>query len=360
MRRKRQRSLSRSGSLSRGRSRAGRRPGWGRSRRGDRLGWCAGPARPRSEVRRRTPVVARGPRRSCGPRRRGGRPRSRPRPAACCAAGLGRRVRLAGHRLRLEAGHVLDARERQQLPGLGRVEEPVGLTRRPRRARAQRDRGDPVAVGLGGHRRVLEQDVRRPAAVRREHRLEHRERDARLVAEPRHEAGARVELRRQPAPRRSAGSGAVVRADAVAQRAVGRGDAEPLDPGVLVGRHGLAGELAADPVGRLGQHDRAPGPPRPARRRPRRARRRRSGRRRGARTGGANGQAGPGSATIVEAGRGAQLGDLRGQRRDLALELLDAVVVGARRRRGRRRAGTAPGRGVARGPSSRSSLSRCA
>ena len=35
--------------------------------------------------------------------------------------------------------------------------------------------------------------------------------------------------------------------------------AELLDPGVLVRRHGLAGELPAEPVGLLGEHDAAPG-----------------------------------------------------------------------------------------------------
>ena len=47
---------------------------------------------------------------------------------------------------------------------------------------------------------------------------------------------------------------AVVRADPVAQRAVGRGAAAALDPAVLVGRHGLARELPAEPVGRLREH----------------------------------------------------------------------------------------------------------
>ena len=52
---------------------------------------------------------------------------------------------------------------------------------------------------------------------------------------------------------------AVVRADRLAQGAVARGAAEVLDPRVLVERHGLARELAAEPVGLLAQHDaRAP------------------------------------------------------------------------------------------------------
>ena len=53
--------------------------------------------------------------------------------------------------------------------------------------------------------------------------------------------------------------------------------AELLDPRVLVGRHGLGGELAADPVGRLGENDgrdRLATPPEPRHSRP--AHRRRS------------------------------------------------------------------------------------
>jgi hypothetical protein len=49
--------------------------------------------------------------------------------------------------------------------------------------------------------------------------------------------------------------GAVVRADAVAQPAVAPRASEPLDPGVLVERHRLTGELAAEPARLLDQHD---------------------------------------------------------------------------------------------------------
>src|SRR5690606_10455767 len=48
-------------------------------------------------------------------------------------------------------------------------------------------------------------------------------------------------------------------ADAVAQLAIGAGDAELLDPGMLIGRHGLARELAAEPVEFLGENDGAAG-----------------------------------------------------------------------------------------------------
>ena len=173
------------------------------------------------------------------------------------------RVRLAGHRLRLEAGHALGGGERQEVAALRRVEEPVGHHHRVLAAPAQRHRGDAVAVGLGRHRRVLEPQV----DAARQHRLEHGERDARLVPEPGDEAGARIEVRETAGGVGERGVLAVVGADAVAQRAVARGAAVRLDPGVLVGRHRLAGELPADPVGRLAQHDVEPAAGRGDRRR---------------------------------------------------------------------------------------------
>ena len=59
---------------------------------------------------------------------------------------------------------------------------------------------------------------------------------------------------------------AIVIADALPECPVRCTRAELLDPGMLVGRDGLGGELAADPVGRLGQYDRAAGPKRGQRR----------------------------------------------------------------------------------------------
>ena len=101
-----------------------------------------------------------------------------------------------------------------------------------------------------------------------EHRREDRQGDAGLVAEPRDASPARVE--------EGVGQGLggqrimppVVVADPLAERLVARVAAELLDPGMLVGRHGLRGELAADPVGGLGHDDAsapAPAPPAPRR-----------------------------------------------------------------------------------------------
>jgi hypothetical protein len=92
-------------------------------------------------------------------------------------------------------------------------------------------------------------------AVRGEHRLEHRERDARLVRERADPARARVEV----GPRAGGGGQRevlpVVGTDAVAQPPVVRGDAEALDPRVLVRRHRLGRELSAEPAPGLGEDD---------------------------------------------------------------------------------------------------------
>ena len=118
---------------------------------------------------------------------------------------------------------------------------------------AQRDRRDAVAVGGGGDRRVLEQDLD-PVAVRREQRLDRRDAGARLDRQPAHRRRARVEVGAGAGRGGQRTVGAVVGADRLAQRPVAGGAAEVLDPRVLVGRHGLARELAAEPVRLLAEH----------------------------------------------------------------------------------------------------------
>ncbi len=86
-----------------------------------------------------------------------------------------------------------------------------------------------------------------------QHFLQDGQGDARFVTQTGHLAVAGIELFDGP---RLSGQGvvaAVVFADAAAQVAIGAGGAELLDPGVFVGRHGLLGELAAEPVGFLGE-----------------------------------------------------------------------------------------------------------
>ncbi|CAM5495478.1 hypothetical protein SVIOM342S_01811 [Streptomyces violaceorubidus] len=164
---------------------------------------------------------------------------------------------------RLGAVDVLDAGEVEQFTGLGGVQD---VARGDGAAGAvaevlQGDGAHDIVVGLGGHRPVLGEDGEPSGCpVRGEHALQDGEGDARLVAELADPAGARVEVGE------GGGLGAqgvplpVVLADALAQSPVGGGGAELFDPRVLVGRHGLAGELAADPVRLLGQDDAAAGP----------------------------------------------------------------------------------------------------
>ena len=118
---------------------------------------------------------------------------------ACWTSGRGSRrgVRLARLRLALGPDDELDAGQGQQVAQLGRVEEIRSDQRRARRGSCRSrtiTARDPVALDLGPHRLVLEQD-QQPSRRRMggEHRGEDRQRDLRLVAEPRDPAPARVE-----------------------------------------------------------------------------------------------------------------------------------------------------------------------
>ena len=170
----------------------------------------------------------------------------------------GRRVRLAGVLARLEPGDVLGAAQRQQLAGLGGVDNEVGPddALHPGDTIAQSHGLHTVPVAERNLRHVLEQH---PEAIRgsmrRQHRLEHREPDPRLGRQSAHAARARVELPPRPSRRRQWIVRAVVRADAVTQPAVARGDAEVLRPGVLVEWHGLTCELSAEPASLLCHDD---------------------------------------------------------------------------------------------------------
>lgn len=171
--------------------------------------------------------------------------------------GRGGRVRFAGLLAGLGAGDVLDAREGEQLAEVRRVDD-VGGADRQRFAvrRREGDRGHPVPVRLGRDRAVAEQQGE-PAGgeVRGEELLDDRERGARLVAEMAGgtEAGVeqwigeRLGAQRVVAP--------VEIAYPLAQIAVAGGDGVQFDA-VAVGEwHGLRGEQATGPVGRLGEHD---------------------------------------------------------------------------------------------------------
>jgi len=167
-------------------------------------------------------------------------------------------VELAGLGAGLGAGDELGSGHRQQLAGFGGVEEIRGAEDAfVACAVAKGDGADAVAVDVGPDGAGLgEQGELSGGEIRLQHRVEHGERDARLVGERRHRAAAGVE------PRVGARRGqervvvAVVLADALAEGAPGSGAAEHFDPGMFVRRHRLRGELAADPAGLLG-HDHA-------------------------------------------------------------------------------------------------------
>src|SRR5690606_4031088 len=92
-------------------------------------------------------------------------------------------------------------------------------------------------------------------APRRQHGSEDSKAPARLGAKPADPAGARIEIAPGAAFGRQRIMIAIVLADAVTQLAVAAGDAELLNPRMLVGRHGLAGQLATQPVEFLAHDD---------------------------------------------------------------------------------------------------------
>src|SRR5690606_40791732 len=81
-----------------------------------------------------------------------------------------------------------------------------------------------------------------------------------FVAQPAHPSEAGVEIGALAGLLRQRVPGAVVGANAVAKRSVRTGAAELLDPGVLVRRHGLAGELPTYPIVLFGDDHRPAAP----------------------------------------------------------------------------------------------------
>ena len=143
------------------------------------------------------------------------------------AVGLRRmrlRLRFAGLRDRFRAGDVLGSGKRQQVAELGRIDDhlwPKGhdpsLVQRERLKRR-----DAIAIGRHGQRLGTAMDGESAGLdLRREHALDHLERDAGLEGEPRYPAVTRVRF-------------AVARADPVAQRVVARRAAARLDVLMLV------------------------------------------------------------------------------------------------------------------------------
>ena len=190
---------------------------------------------------------------------------------ACWLSGWadGCRVRLAGPVPALGADDELDAGHRQQVAQLGRVEEIGGDQRSLLSGPPVADHhgADPVALDVRPDRLVLEQD-QQPSAGRigGQHGRQHGQGHPRLVAELRDTAVAGVEGSGRPRLGGHRVMATVIIPDPLPERPIRCIDAELLDPGVFVGRHGLRRELAADPVGRLGHHDGASDPQRRQRR----------------------------------------------------------------------------------------------
>jgi hypothetical protein len=172
---------------------------------------------------------------------------------------LGAGVGLAGDALRFGAGDVFGAGEREEFAGLGGIDEHGGAEDEfAAGLGAAHEHGfDAVAGDLGGRRGVMEENLHASGGdVGREHFVEDREGDAGLVAEFGDGAVAGIEEGIRAGLFGERKVARVVIAHAAAESRVGLRAAEGFDLGVFVGRDGLRGELAADPVGLFG-HDHA-------------------------------------------------------------------------------------------------------
>ena len=124
------------------------------------------------------------------------------------------------------------------------------------RQAANPNRGHAIARRRRVDDDVAEEDVEAPRRdVRREHFLQRRQPDARFVAQAGNVAVARIEQRVGARRGRERIVARVVVSHPPAQLPIASGAAGALDPGILVGRHGLRRELSANPVGLLGHDD---------------------------------------------------------------------------------------------------------
>ena len=171
------------------------------------------------------------------------------------------RMGLAGVVLRLRSDDVLHAAERQEVPqfrgvhvvGGGRGELGPGASVR------ESDALDLIPAHVHADGLALVPDGEASGgAERSEHRLQHRHRDARLVAQAADGAEPGVEVDDLPGPGGQRVVGPVVLADGPPERGVGLRAPVPLDPRILVQRHALHGELPAWPVRGLGEQNPQP------------------------------------------------------------------------------------------------------
>ena len=173
------------------------------------------------------------------------------------------RVWLAGLGLGLGAGHVLDAPKLEQVSQLCGIQDVVGRDGQGLAGRA-RQRHRAHAVTIGRHVRGVVPTPQREISRRLERGeqvIDHLHRDTGFVGQTAHpcvsgiEVGVALRLTDQRVV------AAVVVADGAAERAIRCGRPKHLDPGMLVGRHPLGGELPAQAIMPGGQNHPVPPPP---------------------------------------------------------------------------------------------------
>lgn len=161
--------------------------------------------------------------------------------------GKPRRVQLVRLILTFGPDHALDLAEGEQVAEFGPIEH---VRRGDHRFVTRLE----VAVETDGDRDRLFPECELAAGdPGREHLVEHSQGYAGLVAELADPAAAGVEPGIVPGVGQERVVAAVPAAHPLAELAVGGGAAVRFDPGVFVGRDGLRGELAADPVRLFGE-----------------------------------------------------------------------------------------------------------
>lgn len=167
-------------------------------------------------------------------------------------------MQLAGLGLRLGTSDELGFREGKKIAEFGRVQKILGRNR-PRVVAAQVSYGyggNSVGRGFCAFGRMLQKDSKLPVAeIRREHVVQHRERDTGLVCKPRNQAITRIQHRLGAGSRGQWVICTIIGPHTVTIFSIALRASEVLDPGVLIGGNRLAGELAAEPVRFLRQDD---------------------------------------------------------------------------------------------------------
>jgi hypothetical protein len=168
------------------------------------------------------------------------------------------RVELSGLILAFSSDRVLHTGQLQQVSELCRVEDVASVHCQYLTALLA-EKGDgpeeiPFARGRDGP--MAEQHSQSASgAVGGKHPLKDSEGYTRLVAEATHQPASGIEMFQSAGTGREGVVTFVEVPDSVPQAAVARRAAQLLDPGMLVRRDRLGGELAADPVRLLGEHD---------------------------------------------------------------------------------------------------------